>query len=1478
MFKNQSRICNLPLLLWGTLTGLLLLAIVIAPLSLRSVAQATTFEAAVADPVADSVDDDMDGIPNGVECLSFVGTTPVAVVNGSFEAPDIDTAYTLTSKRYGTFPLVAVAYKSFIVPGWSTTASDSEIEIWQSNFSGVPAYKGSQFAEINANEKASLYQDISTTPGSMMHWSFAHRGRTGVDTIRLLVASPNGSPTTLGTFATGNSGWKVYSGEYIVPAGRTVTRFYYEAVATANGNTTTGNFLDDIQFYTLNRCTLDTDGDGIVNSLDLDSDNDGIPDIIEAGLSDSNGDGVVDTPADLASAAALPDSDNDRVSDFLDLDSDNDGIPDIVEAQTTGGYQLPKGQIGDTGIDSAFGKGLKPIDSDSDGLPDYLDLDSDGDKLSDSTEAALVLAGIDIDADGLDKYVDQDDRKWGTVHAGITSVLAAYPNNGQQVNWRSNGTTAFAGVQSGGSGGLESEPLPGEPSAFLGGIGDAPADEDTTAASNAAQPDPRHKARLLADISLTLDDLMPTNGPNGTTPSTATPADVLAVTDAPDAQAVDFVNEAGQVQAVTLGILSLERPYAHDYGVCNRFKGYTVDAIAPQLIDVPPNNRAWFWHSYAQPQQDSAPSNHEDALLFHIFVDETTKTFRIDSRWTQDSYGQSFAFAFDYVFNLQIWSSDLATSQRLLQGILLHLAELDGGSWQLIYHNQFERESAPEEPQVIIQQVRYAADSVQLDLHSLSESEQPVRLYGSWRTHLDRDTLQPFEQQLTLPAGGEEVTLDFPGLLDATIYVENNGFTDKVYTGSGLWFRVANDANQQTPFTLGTCQPLSAIDKSDLLLAGCATIEQADSSVAGTVGIGRTLNPNGRPVDVSPYAALRFWAKGDGTPVRVLLETEGATDSDYYQTVFTPDTEWRQYLFPLSAFTQQGFGRAQGLAATQVKAVIWLNAEATGRPMTLALDSVSFTNSASTSALLLPTDSTTTAAQPIRALVPAGATVSTLSAYYSIDGGLTFQSVALNAENAKAAGMPYGGALPGQPLGTDVVYYLETVYTNGYTSRDPVDAPHTYYRYRVDDRQSLLVDDFAGKALRNRVEGENGIFNHPTAGGTLRVYRSEQMLLLDYDVSQTEQYAGYYTKLPSIDGTAYTTLDLLVRSSEVGAQVRIGLENAQGQINQLSLGDLTAGGLTTEWKWVQVPLDAFAAQMDLHALTQLDLVFTNNTDHNRGQLAIKEMRLTTLPTAVVVDHFDDQQLDANARGMGYYSAAPGGTINPSLVAGDAIAPQGEALRLDYTVAAGGYALWNSGLNRPTVSANGALRFWAKGGQQPVTPYIYLADSDFRAAVKLAEYVTLSDKWQPVAIPLQDFAVQGVDLAALDRVEVVWEYGSGSGSLWLDNITIGAPGQPQVDRRTLHLRDSAEAELALHLSDGSAWQATSDHAWLTVTPKGVGATTVRLTTLPWLLPVGEQQATVTIETADGAKEAVTVVLTVSAATTPSVELYLPLIAR
>lgn len=57
----------------------------------------------------------------------------------------------------------------------------------------------------------------------------------------------------------------------------------------------------------------------------------------------------------------------------------------------------------------------------------------------------------------------------------------------------------------------------------------------------------------------------------------------------------------------------------------------------------------------------------------------------------------------DYVFNMQVWSSNLATSETLLQTILLRINDFEDGSWQVTYHNGAQ----PADPGVIIEQVRW---------------------------------------------------------------------------------------------------------------------------------------------------------------------------------------------------------------------------------------------------------------------------------------------------------------------------------------------------------------------------------------------------------------------------------------------------------------------------------------------------------------------------------------------------------------------------------------------------------------------------------------------------------------------------------------------------------------------------------------------------------------------------------------------------
>ncbi|QEV56907.1 DUF11 domain-containing protein [Streptomyces platensis] len=142
------------------------------------------------------------------------------------------------------------------VPGWLTTASDHKIELWQSGFNGVPSADGAQFAELNANEVSTLYQDLPTTPGTKLYWRLYHRGRLGDDTMALDIGAP-GTTMEQKRFTDGTTAWGYYTGTYTVPAGQTLTRFAFRSISAAGGNRGIGNFLDGIFFGTAPYVVLD---------------------------------------------------------------------------------------------------------------------------------------------------------------------------------------------------------------------------------------------------------------------------------------------------------------------------------------------------------------------------------------------------------------------------------------------------------------------------------------------------------------------------------------------------------------------------------------------------------------------------------------------------------------------------------------------------------------------------------------------------------------------------------------------------------------------------------------------------------------------------------------------------------------------------------------------------------------------------------------------------------------------------------------------------------------------------------------------------------------------------------------------------------------------------------------------------------------------------------------------------------------------
>ena len=157
------------------------------------------------------------------------GTTTEIVTNGGFEST--------TPKPTGFLKLLQSA-----VPGWLTNNPSGRIEVWKTGFLGIPSQSGAQLIELDG---FSLEQNLTTTPGAVLSWSFYHRGRQGTDTVALEIGPP-GKLVRINTFVTTNTAWVKYEGKYTLPAGQTQTRFALIPVAAAYNAMGAANLIDNV--------------------------------------------------------------------------------------------------------------------------------------------------------------------------------------------------------------------------------------------------------------------------------------------------------------------------------------------------------------------------------------------------------------------------------------------------------------------------------------------------------------------------------------------------------------------------------------------------------------------------------------------------------------------------------------------------------------------------------------------------------------------------------------------------------------------------------------------------------------------------------------------------------------------------------------------------------------------------------------------------------------------------------------------------------------------------------------------------------------------------------------------------------------------------------------------------------------------------------------------------------------------------------
>lgn len=167
--------------------------------------------------------------------LSLAVATPVSanlIINGGFENPYV------AAGNWNYF-------SSANVDGWETQ-NNTNIEIWN-DLNGVTAYKGEQFAELNAHPSSDslfgIYQDFATTVGQTYGLSFAYRARQSNDeSFNVSISDPGTGGDALNWLMSDHvvGEWKVFSTTFAAFSESTRLTF------TTTNTSTIGNLLDDV--------------------------------------------------------------------------------------------------------------------------------------------------------------------------------------------------------------------------------------------------------------------------------------------------------------------------------------------------------------------------------------------------------------------------------------------------------------------------------------------------------------------------------------------------------------------------------------------------------------------------------------------------------------------------------------------------------------------------------------------------------------------------------------------------------------------------------------------------------------------------------------------------------------------------------------------------------------------------------------------------------------------------------------------------------------------------------------------------------------------------------------------------------------------------------------------------------------------------------------------------------------------------------
>lgn len=344
-------------------------------------------------------------------------------------------------------------------------------------------------------------------------------------------------------------------------------------------------------------------------------------------------------------------------------------------------------------------------------------------------------------------------------------------------------------------------------------------------------------------ITYPLNTVVPNAGPFNTTATVVTPFDILGISNATSAYAVDYKYNGGQ-RVGTIFSTTTNAPgiYSHSKVICDRLSGSSLNSI--EIVNL--GSKEFYIAELANYK------NHTIDYSISFSVYETPTGLKVDNKWSIPEYTAPAGTT--NIYNFQCWGANREMAIELVKKVLAKYETLNTVSYSTTPLNN---------PDVYMKSAKYTNDGKVSFIFKNTKAAPitvPFTFLVTSQQGLPATTVN---QSIEIPSGDYTYTFNTLGYMSSASVTMTNStqFKDAAFIGGGVYGGFAGPNSTINTFANLSVSGTPSVPANSLVFTGGARLS---GTLNDKLYITRSLDASFAGVNLSNCSKLKFEVQGSG--------------------------------------------------------------------------------------------------------------------------------------------------------------------------------------------------------------------------------------------------------------------------------------------------------------------------------------------------------------------------------------------------------------------------------------------------------------------------------------------------------------------------------------------------------------------------------------------------------------------------------------